>query len=108
MAEGVVYSKYLHSLLSPLLYSRITLARRGLHCDEGCVTMVRCSGGHIQLVYLLPLTASSLTVSNWRGAPPILYTVSRMNCSVRWSSSMARVTPAWSNRYCHSGVKWSI
>ena len=78
MAEGVVHGKYLHSLLSPLLYSRITLAHRGLHCDEGCVL---CDSGKMKWrahsVSLLTPTNSLLPhgVQLERGSPDLVHSV---------------------------------
>ncbi len=46
----------------------------------------------------------SSTLSIFSGSPPILYTVSKMNCSVFVFSSISWVMPAWSNKYCHSGL----
>ena len=61
----------------------------------------------IVYVYSIPdvSKASSCTCLRLWGAPPILCTVSRMNWRVAVSSSIGRVTPAMSNRYCHSGVR---
>lgn len=55
-----------------------------------------------------PFCWLSIDLSNVWGAPPISWTVSKMNCSVDLLSSMSLVTPAWSNRYCHSVLMLSI